>query len=93
MGPIHKNGHSLDVVITRDFSSLLIGMPTVSEPCLGDTKGNLSGDHLAVCFIINLTKPDSVRQPVIFRKLRNICIPEFIKDITPILNDTDMIGR
>ena len=44
---------------------------------------------LAVCFKINLTKPDSVRQPVTFRKLRDICIPEFIKDLTPILNDTD----
>ena len=40
-------------------------------------------------FRINLTKPDSVRQPVTFRKLRGICIPEFIKDLTPILNDTD----
>ena len=44
---------------------------------------------MAVCFRINLTKPDSVRQPVTFRKLRDICIPEFIKDLTPILNDTD----
>ena len=89
VGPTHKKGHILDVVITRDISSLLIGMPTVSEPRLGDTKGNPSGDHLAVCFRINLTKPDSVRQPVTFRKLRDICIPEFIKDLTPIFNDTD----
>ena len=44
---------------------------------------------MAVCFIINITKPDSVRQSVTFRKLRDICIPEFIKDLTPILNDTD----
>ena len=64
-------------------------MLTVSEPCLGDTKGNPSGDQLAVCFRINLTNPDSVRQPVTFRKRRDICIPEFIKDLTPILNDTD----
>ena len=91
LGPTDNKGHTLDVVITRDISSLLIGMPTVSEPCLGDTKGNPSGDHLAVCFIINLTKPDSVRQPVTFRKLRDICIPEFIKYLTPILNT--LIGR
>ena len=32
VGPTHKNGHTLDVVITRDISSLLIGTPTVSEP-------------------------------------------------------------
>ena len=88
-GTTHKKGHTLDVVITRNISSLLIGMSTVSEPCLGDTKGNPSGDHQAVCFRINLTKPNSVRQPVTFRKLRDICIPEFIKDLTPILNDTD----
>ena len=84
-----QEGPYFDVVITRDISSLLIGMPTGSEPCLGDTKGNPSGDHLAVCFRINLTKPDSVRQPVTFRKLWDICIPEFIKDLMPILNDTD----
>ena len=75
VGPTHKKGHTLDVVITRDISSLLIGMPTVSEPCLGDTKGNPSGDHLAVCFRINLTKPDSVRQPVTFMKLRTFVFP------------------
>ena len=89
VGPTDKKGHTLDIVITRDISSLLIGMPTVSEPCLGDTKGNPSGDHLAVCFIINLTKLDIVRHPVTSRKLRDICIPESIKDLTPILNDTD----
>ena len=48
VGPTHKKGHTLDVVITWDISSLLIGIRTVSEPCLGDTKGNPSGDHLAV---------------------------------------------
>ena len=37
VGPTHKKGHTLDVVITWNISSLLIGMPTVSEPCLGDT--------------------------------------------------------
>ena len=89
VGPTHKKGHTLDVVITWDISSLFIGMPTVSEPCHGDTKGNPSGDHLAVCFRINLTKPDSVCQSVTFRKLRGICIPEFIKDLMPLLNGTD----
>ena len=64
-------------------------MLTVSEPCLGDTKGNPSGNQLAVCFRINLTNPDSVRQPVTFRKRRDICIPEFIKDLTPIFKETD----
>ena len=91
LGPTHKKGHTFDVVITRDISSLLIGMPTVSEPCLGDTNGNPSGDHLAVCSRINLTKPDSVRQSVTFRKLRDICIPKFIKELTPIVNDTDRL--
>ena len=75
VGPTHKKGYTLDVVITRDISSLLIGMRIASEPCLGDTKGNPSGDHLAVCFRINLTKPDSVRQPVTFMKLRTFVFP------------------
>ena len=30
VGSTHKKGHTLDVVSTRDISSLLIGMPTVS---------------------------------------------------------------
>ena len=90
VGPTHKKGHTLDVVITRDISSLLIAMPTVSDTCLGNTKGNPSGDHMAVCFKINLTKPDSVRQLVTFRKLRDICILEFIKDLTLIFNESDM---
>ena len=63
VGLTHKKGDTFYVIITRDISSLLIGMPTVSEPRLGNTKGNPSGDHLAVCSRINLTKPDSVRQP------------------------------
>ena len=42
-----------------------------------------------MCFRINLTKPDSVRQSVTFRKLRDICILEFIKDLTQIFNDID----
>ena len=91
VGPTHKKGHTLDIVITWDISSLLIGMPPVFEPCLGDTKGNPSGDHLAVCFRINLMKPNSVHQPDTFRKLWDICIPEFIiMDLMPILNNTDM---
>ena len=42
-----------------------------------------------MCFRINLTKPDSVRQTVTFRKVRDICIAEFIKDLAQILNGTD----
>ena len=85
----HKMGHTLDMEITRDSSPLLAETPTVSHPSLGDSKGNPSGDHLAIYFRANLTKSESARQQVTFRKLREICIPEFINDLSPILNNTD----
>ena len=68
----HKMEHTLDLVITRDSSPLLRGTPTVSQPCLGDSKGNPSGDHLAVYLRVNLAKPESVRQLVVFGKLRTL---------------------
>ena len=46
-----------------------------------------------MCFRINLTKPDSVRQPVTFRKLRDIFIPEFIKYLTTILTTLNELNE
>lgn len=90
VGATHKKGHTLDVVITMESSSILLATPSVLDPCLCDSKGKPSGDHLAVHFSINLKKPAHIRKEITFRKLRDISIPDFQKDISesPILNIT-----
>lgn len=47
--PTHIRGHTLDVVITKDVSTIITDM-SVLDPCLFNDKGNSSGDHFAVCF-------------------------------------------
>ena len=89
VGATHKMDHTLDVVITRDVSSLFIGAPTFSQPSLGDSKSNPSGNHLAEYVRVVLTKSENIRQQVTFRNLRDICIEEVIKDVAQILNNTD----
>lgn len=35
-GPTHVHGHTLDVLITRENSSLLMGLPSIRDPCICD---------------------------------------------------------
>lgn len=81
-GSTHRAGHTLDVVITRDYSAFVDSDPTVFDPCLCDTRGNPSGDHYAVCFDINVTKPLHVRRKITFRKFRAICVPDFVAELS-----------
>jgi hypothetical protein len=39
-GPTHVHGHTLDVLITRENSSLLLGLPSIRDPRICDNKGN-----------------------------------------------------
>ena len=91
VGATHKKGHTLDVVITLESSPILLGTPSILDPCLCDSKGKPSGDHLAVHFSINLKKPGHVRKEITFRKLRDVSIPDFHRDISasPILNNIE----
>ena len=58
----HKKGHLLDVVIVRDSAPCIIPtMPIVYDPCLCATNDNLSGDHMAVKFVIDVRKPARLR--------------------------------
>jgi hypothetical protein len=38
-GPTHKHGHTLDVLITRENSSILLGQPITHDPNIFDQKG------------------------------------------------------
>ena len=77
----HIQGHTLDVLITREDGSILHSEPLVMDPCLSDIKGNPSGDHLAVHAKLNIGKPGSIRKENTFRRLRAISVPDFIMDI------------
>ena len=76
----HKKGHLLDVVIVRDSAPCIIPtLPIVYDPCLCTTNGNLSGDHMAVKFVIDVRKPARLRKKIIFRRsvfqtLAKICV-------------------
>ena len=45
-GATHTGGHTLDVVITRDVSCIIHGMPSILDPCLYDIKGNRSVNYI-----------------------------------------------
>ncbi len=45
VGATHIRGHTLDVFITRDNSSILLDKPSILHPHLCDVKGNHTGDH------------------------------------------------
>ncbi|XP_078340537.1 uncharacterized protein LOC144627416 [Crassostrea virginica] len=47
IGKTHVHGHTLDVLITRENSSILSETPSIQDPHLCDNKGIPSGDHLA----------------------------------------------
>ena len=62
-GPAHKMGHTLDVVIVRDSTSMIMPIrPSVYYPCLCDTYGNPSGGYMAITFSVNASKPTRARK-------------------------------
>ena len=90
--PTHKKGHTLDIVATHASDTLLSQAPSVFDPGLCNQQGDFSGDHFAVHFGIDLNKPEKSRRQVSFRKLKDICVQDFAKDIMecPSLNDTSV---
>ena len=76
----HVRGHTLDVVITRDNSSIVSDINVV-DPGICDSTGNVSRDHFAVIFKACAAKPAPVRKIVSFRKLRSIDAASFKQDI------------
>jgi len=58
---IHSKGHILDVVTVTDNTCIVPTLSNVFEPCLCNTHGHSSGDHLAISFDVNARKPYGVR--------------------------------
>ena len=63
--PTHAHGHILDVVITRDNSSILQSSPSIDENYLSDSKGISSIDHKGISTILHISKPPKSRKTVI----------------------------
>ena len=56
-GATHIRGHTLDVTITRESSSIIKGSPSIVDPCLYDSRGKDSGDHFAIQVTLDCAKP------------------------------------
>ena len=82
----HVKGHTLDVVITYDHTTLIHGL-SIFHPYLCDHYGNPSGDYLAIELRLNINRPRLPTKTVTFRRYQNIDIGSFIKDV----NDSYML--
>lgn len=81
VGATHTKGHTLDVLITRNTSSVLGGLPTIQDPVLCDNNGNAAGDHFAVHALLRVAKPPKERKTVTFRRMKQLDIEMFKSDI------------
>ena len=82
-----SKGYLLGVVIVRNHSAIVTTRPSVYDPCLCDTHGNPSGDHMAIKLCGHARKPARVRKEIVFWRLRHIRLPDFKRDITSLLED------
>ena len=78
---MHNKGHTLDVVITRDNSTIMQTTPSVRDPCLFDRNGNPSGDHFALVTSLEISKPPKQRNTVSYRKFSEISTTDLIQDL------------
>ena len=78
---MHNKGHTLDVVITRDNSTIMQTTPSVRDPCLFDRNGNPSGDHFALVTSLEISKPPKQRNTVSYRKFSEINTTDLIQDL------------
>lgn len=80
-GATHIRGHTLDVVIAKDDSSIIGSPPSIIDPQLFNTHGIFSADHLAVCTCLNVTKPKRKQAEVSFRRYRAVPVSDLVEDI------------
>jgi len=59
----------------------VVGAPSVFDPCLSSNTVKSFSHHLAVLFIINMDKPDSIRRKITYRIYHALNIKEFIEDL------------
>ena len=70
-GATHIRGHTLDVIITRESSSIIKGSPSIVDPCLYDSRGKDSGDHFAIQVTLDCAKPQHSKKEITCR--RSLC--------------------
>ena len=70
-GATHKDGHTLDLVISRTTDNMV-------QSC---EVGSFVGDHNAIYITMNCCKPHRIRKEISFRKIRSINTDSFSKDI------------
>lgn len=80
-GPTHVHGHTLDVFITREQSSVITELPIISDQCICDNKGTPNSDHYAVFTRLNMIKPPKKQETIVYRKFKDIEITKFKLDI------------
>ena len=91
LGPMHRKGHTLDVVVKRDNSSLVSNV-YVSDPALCNDHGSVAGDHFAVLMDLSCEKPKPVRKLVTFRKYCAVNIDNFKEDMSTHLHEKNTIS-
>ena len=74
--PTHNIGHTLDLIITQKSHNII---HTVPEP------DHYISDHVTLLCDLHLSKPKNPKQLVKYRKLKDINIDDFRKDITELL--------
>ena len=89
--PTHHQGHTLDILVTRETNSL-IGNISVMDPMLCNEDNVVMKDHYAILATLNVDKPMSESKVIRYRKLLNIDIDQFQRDITvtPQLNNCNL---
>ena len=75
--PTHVSGHTLDLIIIRHNSELLLSRPTADY---------IVSDHMLVLYRVNLPRPPLVTRSVSYRKLKQIDISAFSNDLKDITN-------
>ena len=62
-------------------SSIIKGSPSIVDPCLYDSRGKDSGDHLAIQVTLDCAKPQHSKKQITFRRHFAISVPDFIEEI------------
>ena len=74
--PTHVKGHTLDVLVARENSSIVSDF-YVKDPGLCNQQGKFSKDHFAIITSLTVSKPAEVKQTITFRPFKDIDLEYF----------------
>ena len=75
--PTHREGHHLDVVITRSESNLLEGVPNVRVSDIGGSRNGSLLDHYQIDMQLVLAKSCRERRVLTFRQFKGFSLQDF----------------